>query len=92
MGYSSILTDKYSGFLNYYSTTGVEEDKAEVFANLIVDPAYVENRIKNDAVLRAKVKMMQKLLRSFCPDVNAAFWKRVRLMKRSHDWWERFVQ
>ena len=89
MLFSSILTDKYPGFLNYYSTTGVEEDKAEVFANLIVDNAYVENKIKNDAVLRVKVKMMQQLLRSFCPDVNAAFWKRVRLMKRTYDWWER---
>ena len=35
------LTEKFPGFLNYYATTGVEEDKAEVFANLIVDPAYV---------------------------------------------------
>lgn len=73
---SSILTDKIPGFLNYYSTTGVEEDKAEVFANLIVAPAYVKNRMKNDAVLRAKVKMMKELLRKFCPDINDAFWEK----------------
>jgi hypothetical protein len=90
LGYSSVFTDKFPGFLNYYSTTGVEEDKAEVFANLIVEPVYVENKIKNDAVLRAKVKLMQKLLRSFCPDVNPAFWKKVRRMKRTYDWWDRF--
>jgi hypothetical protein len=92
MLFSSILTDKYPGFLNYYSTTGVEEDKAEVFANLIVDFAYVENRIKTDAVLRAKVRMMKQLLSSFCPDMNAAFWKKVGRMKRTNDWWERLSQ
>jgi hypothetical protein len=81
--FSGILTDKFPGFLNYYSTTGVEEDKAELFANLIVDPAYVELRIKTDAVLGAKVKMMRELLHSFCPDLNDEFWKKVRDRERT---------
>ena len=29
---TSLLTEKYPGFLNHYSTTAVEEDKAEVLA------------------------------------------------------------
>jgi len=81
--FSGILTDKFPGFLNYYSTTGVEEDKAELFANLIVDPAYVERRIKTDTVLGAKVKLMMELLRSFCSDLNDQFWKKVRHLDRT---------
>ena len=84
--FSGILTDKFPGFLNYYSTTGVEEDKAKLFANLIVDPAYVELRIKTDAVLGAKVRMMMELLRSFCPDLNDEFWKKARHAERTAEW------
>jgi hypothetical protein len=76
--FSSILTNKFPGFLNYYSTTGVEEDKAELFANLIVDPAYVESRIKQDEVLSAKVRMLLDLLKRFCPDLNDQFWKQLK--------------
>jgi putative zinc-binding metallo-peptidase len=78
---SSVLTDQYPGFLNYYSTTGVEEDKAEVFAILIVEPAYIEERIKKDAVLQAKVTLMKKQLNKFCPELNNAFWEKLRRMR-----------
>ncbi len=79
----SVLTDKFPGFLNYYSTTGVEEDKAEVFANLIVDLEYVEDRAKKDRVLDAKVERMKELLVKFCPEMNDKFWEKVRKMKRA---------
>ena len=82
MATTSVLTDKFPGFLNHYSTTGVEEDKAEVFANLIVDGAYVAERIKTDAVLKAKVARMKALLTRFSPDMNDAFWARVGVAKR----------
>jgi hypothetical protein len=75
---TSLLTDKYPGFLNHYSTTGVEEDKAELFANMLVEPAYVESRMKKDAVLRSKVMLMRRLLAGFCPDMNDAFWDKLR--------------
>lgn len=75
---TSVLTDRFPGFLNHYSTTGVEEDKAEVFANLIVDHAYVGGRVGKDAVLREKVKLLQRLLLRFCPDMNGEFWEGVR--------------
>jgi hypothetical protein len=80
--HTSVLTDKYPGFLNHYSTTAVEEDKAEVFANLIVDPKYVEGRVKKDRVLKAKVERMKELLVKFCPDVNDRFWEKVGKVKR----------
>lgn len=74
---TSVFTDKFPGFLNHYSTTGVEEDKAEMFANLIVAHAYVEGRIQKDAVLREKLKLLEKLLLRFCPDMNGEFWNKI---------------
>jgi len=71
---TSVLTTRYPGFLNHYSTTGVEEDKAEVFANLLVEPEVVRRRIAADPVLAAKVARMKELVAAFCPAVDEAFW------------------
>lgn len=79
---TSVLTNKYAGFLNHYSTTAVEEDKAEMFANLIVDFEYVENRARIDPVINAKVERMKELLVRFCPEMNDEFWERVCQTKR----------
>jgi len=37
----SLLTDKIPGFLNRYATSGIEEDKAELFSFLVVQPGVV---------------------------------------------------
>jgi len=79
---TTAFTSKYPGFLTHYGTTGVEEDKAELFAHLIVNPAHVKERCKDDAVLRAKVARMKQLLATFCPEVNEAFWKKVEKVER----------
>jgi hypothetical protein len=79
---ASELTDKFPGFLDYYSTTGVEEDKAEIFANLIVESDYVARRAKTDAVLRAKVRLLEKLLRQFCSEIDPAFWAKAAAVNR----------
>jgi hypothetical protein len=79
---TSVLTDRYPGFLNHYSTTGVEEDKAEVFAHLIVNAARVEEQAKKDRVLQTKVGRMKELMAAFCADVNADFWGKARRLKR----------
>ena len=79
---TSLLTDKFPGFVNHYSTTGVEEDKAEIFANMIVEPIYFEERIKNDPVLKAKTARMRELLKEFCPAMDDKFWNRARTAKR----------
>lgn len=76
------LSEQYPGFLTHYSTTGVEEDKAEVFAHMIVQSEYVEKRAKENSVLRAKVARMKELVEDFCPQVNDEFWKKVNTVKR----------
>jgi len=80
---TSLLNEDEPGFLNHYSTTGVEEDKAELFANLIVEPSYIETRIKKDKVLETKVNRMKKLLADFTPEMNDPFWSKVNATRRS---------
>ena len=72
---TSVPNDKVPGFLNHYSTTAVEEDKAEVFAYLMTDPEYLAGRAKKDEVLAAKAKRMKKLLADFCPEADDTFWE-----------------
>ena len=79
---TSLLTDKFPGFLNHYSTTGVEEDKAEVFANMIVEPKHVEDKKRKDPVFDTKVRAMKELLASFCVQVDEKFWERARKVHR----------
>ena len=82
LSHSVTLTDQHPGFLTDYSRSGVEEDKAEVFSNLIVHPAYVEHRAKRDRVLKAKVRRMKYMLARFSPSMNKAFWAKVSKIKR----------
>lgn len=65
------------GFLNRYAAAGVEEDKAEVFAHLMVEPKRIAARMKTDVYLRAKVERMKELLNEFSPGMDPAFWQRV---------------
>jgi hypothetical protein len=71
------------GFLTSYSLSGVEEDKAEVFAHLMVVGEQVESQAKGDAVLRAKVSRMKELMKSFCSAIDEQFWEKVKQVDRS---------
>ena len=78
-----MLTDKFPGFLNHYSTTAMAEDKAEGFANLMGDRAKVDARSQRDPVIHAKVHRMQELLADFCRQADDDFWNRARDLKRA---------
>ncbi len=82
---TSLLTNKFPGFLNHYSTTGVEEDKAEIFANMIVDFEAVDARARSDEVIEAKRRAMKELLIRFSPQADESLWQNVRETKRSGD-------
>ena len=70
----SLFSEERPGFLNRYAITGVEEDKAELFAHMLVDGPALERRAARDQPLRAKMQRMQELLRAFCPEADQAFW------------------
>jgi hypothetical protein len=80
---SSLLTEDLPGFLTRYSTSGLEEDKAEVFAWMVMKPSYVSERAKKDPVLKAKTVRIKELVQDFCPQMDDSFWERVQ--RRSTD-------
>jgi hypothetical protein len=80
---TTAFTAKLPGFLTHYGTTGVEEDKAELFAHLIVNADHVKARAKDDPILRAKIARMKKLMSGFCNEVDEGFWTRAEKIERS---------
>jgi len=70
------------GFVSRYAMTAVEEDKAEVFAHMMVAYDRLEKQAKGDRVLGLKVRRMARLLERFSPAVDGKFWRRVRRVRR----------
>jgi len=70
------------GFINRYCTSGVEEDKAEMFAYMVVNGKQMEQWGKTDAIIEAKRKQMMKIVEDFCPDMNDDFWARMKQIPR----------
>lgn len=68
------LDENLEGFLNRYSMTGVQEDKAEIFCYMILKPELIEQRVKTDAILAAKVEAMRKLAAAYSESMDEAFW------------------
>jgi hypothetical protein len=75
---AAVPSEDHPGFLNRYSTSGIEEDKAEVYSFMIADYRRVEARAKKDKVLRAKMKYMKALLERYSDDMDAGFWRHRR--------------
>ncbi len=64
------LIDTIPGFLTPYGTAAIEEDKAELFAHLVVDRDFVEKQMAVDEFLRQKVAMLRQRLRSYFPGLE----------------------
>ncbi len=80
----SVTFDKL-GFVNKYSTQGVEEDKAEMFAYLMTRPELMAQRLQTDSVVAAKSRMLKNLLYSFSDSANEEFWKSAAKIDRPRD-------
>lgn len=65
-----------SGFISVYSTYGLEEDKAEIFANLMVPERYRNMLLKTteDEILNKKVNYMKDFLSKHSENMNEDFW------------------
>jgi hypothetical protein len=72
---SSTSSQIYPGFLNRYSMTAIEEDKAELYAGMIRQ--YHSIIHSKDLILVEKAKIIKLRLYQFCNDMDEEFWKRV---------------
>jgi len=77
-----MLSEKYPGFLNSYSTSDECEDRAEVFAHLIVHSSYLSRRMAEDRVLRTKVAWIKDVLAKWCPEAGGGFWEEAQKLER----------
>jgi hypothetical protein len=66
------------GFLTRYATSGVEEDKAEMFAHMMVEYGIVDWKTRDDRVLSDKMTQIERIMKKFRSDANELFWDRVR--------------
>jgi hypothetical protein len=71
------LPSNIPGFLTRYATSGVEEDKAELFAYMMTEYAVVGKRAAADRVIYEKISQMKALMVKFCPDMDETFWDKV---------------
>ncbi len=67
-----------AGFVSPYSQVSASEDKAEVFARIMVDHPWVSYRALGDPILEAKVEHLKKLLYSFSNSFDSAFWAKIQ--------------
>lgn len=75
---AALLVYDIPGFLNAYSTSALAEDKAEVFANLMVEGWHVESMAKKDPIIAAKVERVKEIMASISPSIDEAFWRKAR--------------
>jgi hypothetical protein len=62
------------GFISDYAMRQAREDKAEIYANLILHYNSLIERAKADEILQKKCKFIMDLLKQFSPQFNELFW------------------
>jgi hypothetical protein len=67
------------GFVNLYSMSAPEEDKAEVYACLFVngERQKLNEWIKDDDVLKKKVNYLKRFLFTRCEEMNSEYWTKL---------------
>lgn len=79
---SGLLSTEYPGFINRYGTGNVPDDKADLFAYLMVAHHWVEERAAEDPFLRAKVRMIKNRLAGFDSAFDDEFWEKIDAIRR----------
>jgi hypothetical protein len=65
-----------SGFISVHGTSAVYEDKADLYAHMLVNYSGVEKQAASDPIIKSKMARMKELLRKFCPEYDDEFWQR----------------
>jgi hypothetical protein len=70
------LTHPEPGFINLYSQSAIEEDKAEIYAALFVTKEYeqVMRWTDEDRVLQKKTEYMKNFLKALDPEFSEQYW------------------
>ena len=79
---TGLLTTEYPGFLNKYSTGHIADDKADIFAYLMVAHHYVMARAAEDEQIAKKVAMIKARMLKLSPEIDDGFWKKIDAIQR----------
>jgi hypothetical protein len=76
---SGVQNHPQPGFIDLYSTSGLEEDKAEIFGALFVasESAKMMEWAQTDEILANKIQYMKASLQQKAPDMDDAFWTKL---------------
>jgi len=77
-----LLDPALIGFVDRYAQSAVEEDKAELFAALVVCGDVIVKRAKTDEILASKIRLLRSNCRLFCQDIDEGFWEQARQLPR----------
>jgi hypothetical protein len=75
----SLINHPHLGFIDLYAETGLEEDKAEVFATLFIpgEAAQVRQWAQTDPILAAKIDYLEKFIHGVDPEMDGSFWAEI---------------
>jgi hypothetical protein len=79
---SGLISTQYPGFVNRYSTGYLPDDKADVFAYLMVAHHWMMERAGEDPFLRRKIELIKQRLAALDPAFDAGFWAAVHAIRR----------
>lgn len=79
------LSIAWPGFLTHYSIVDVGEDKAEVFANMMTLPVWIDYVRSRDEVVNRKIVRMKSIAKRFCGCLDDAFWERIEQHRAQDD-------
>jgi len=67
----------YPGFVTAYAMTALAEDKAEVYACLMIESQsrLLHEWIKKDQILAGKVRLMKNFINNFCAEMDDSYWQ-----------------
>ncbi|MEK7485078.1 MAG: tetratricopeptide repeat protein [Planctomycetota bacterium] len=89
---AAIIRYDIEGCLNRYSTSGVEEDKAEIFTYLITAPQKLEEFAWSDPIVRRKIRLLQRQIREFSPELDSSFWEKKNQNNSKESFWQEKTQ
>ncbi len=71
------MTHPAKGFVNLYSASGLEEDKAEIFACLFMKKEYqlIQPWTRSDPILATKIRYMKNFMLGINSGVRQNFWR-----------------
>jgi hypothetical protein len=79
---SSLPDETTLGFINRYSRSAIEEDKAVIYSYMMSDRKILDGMIAKDGILSSKTKEIEKMLYRFSKEFDESFWLRARGLSR----------